>query len=104
MSGFLRVPVVLLPQRDDDFIDQGLAQPRNLHPWATLYTSTLISNNRRLATVRRGPDADDRAGVVRIGGVGAIARQIGFGHLDGHTVNVEILGAIDPGGSRPGHL
>src|SRR5205807_4441915 len=93
--GLLGVPVVLIAQRDDDFIYQRLAQPRDLNPGASLRASPLPIKDRRLLSARRGPHADHRARIIGIGGIRTIARQVFFARLYCDAMHIMVLRPID---------
>src|SRR5206468_10028490 len=74
------VPSVLLPELDDDRVDQWLAEARDLHPGPRLDQATVLLADERLPPSRGRPHADHGARVRRIRRVESAAGDVRLWH------------------------
>src|SRR6266446_1596812 len=101
--GLCSVPVVLLANWYNGFIEQRITQARNLHPGPTLLEHTLtLFDDPRFLSARRCPEADNRFLTVWICGIRTIKRQIGLRYLDRDAMDIELIGSVNPWSSRHG--
>ena len=83
-----RVPLVLLAERDQDLVDQRVAEPRHLpeRPAVDVLAVVGVPQPDPLAA-RRGPHADGRV---------AAPGHRGNRHLDRDRVHVQVVGGVHP--------
>src|ERR1700720_4331015 len=94
--GLCSVPVVLLANWYNGFVEQRIAQAGNLHPGPTLFGPALtFFKDTGLLPTCCCPDSDDRFLTVWIGRIRAITCQIGLRYLDGDGMDIKLIGSID---------
>ena len=94
----LGVPEVLLAHRDEDLVDQRVAQPGDLGVRAAVDVQGAVDVVDPGALAAGGrPDADRRLRVVHAGRLVAALGEVGDRHLDGDRVDVEVRRRVHPG-------
>ena len=88
------VPEVLLPERDDDLVDERLGEAGDLLP----PRPAVLGDDRARG---RGVDADDRVGAVDVGRTLLGPGQLSDRHLDGDRVDAVALEAVDAAHAEP---
>ena len=98
VDGLLRVPAVLLAERDDHLVEQRVAQARDLHPWPGLRALVVGAvGDPHLAAAGCTPDAEHRLGAGHVFGNRVVGRQLADRDLDRDRVDVERLQGVHAG-------
>ncbi len=88
VGGRRPVELVLLADRDDDLVDQRVAEPRDLPPAASQVLAPVMATHVHAAALGGGPHADDGVARLRVLDGPPVARDVGLRHLQDERVGV----------------
>ena len=97
-----RVPAILAAHRNDDLVDEWVAQARHLGPPAGGSALALVGLHRAALPARGRPHADHRLRVLDVSRHGSVPGEVGLRDLDRDRVHVVALRTVLAAGHRQG--